>query len=66
MDFGLHNKYNHLLYICMLSQLQVCLCINLEKKIILEHGSSTRGPSGYIVRPAATFLNYVYSAKISR
>ena len=47
-------------YVYRLLELQVCLCINLQKKISLGHGSPTRDPSGYMVRPAATFSNYIY------
>jgi hypothetical protein len=30
----------------------------------LNHGSSTRNPPGYIIRPAAVYANYVYIIKM--
>jgi hypothetical protein len=32
----------------------------------LNLGSPTRGPPGYIMRPTATFVNYVYSIRIAQ
>jgi hypothetical protein len=34
--------------------------------ITLKRGSPTQGPPGCIVRPAATFLNYAYTIKITQ
>ena len=31
----------------------------------LNHGSPTRNPPGYIMRPAAAFPNYVYIIKMT-
>jgi len=33
--------------------------------IALDHGSPTYGPSGFIMQPTATFVNYIYIIKIT-
>ena len=37
---------------------------NLPDQLNLR--SANRGPPGYIMRPAATFVNYVYSTRITQ
>jgi hypothetical protein len=48
------------------STIYCCQKVNCYlREDIIDHGSRARDLSGCIVRPAATFVNYIYTIKIA-